>query len=271
MSHVSETIPVDQTATQTPEFMDADGIDLSQPLYEQVAGLGDQYFEWVHDPIRKATIRGLQAREQGRWSGSVRIFRADWLEAMTHISWRLVLAIWLPVVVVLPASARVIYDQGWGLMATMFVAGIAVWTLVEYVLHRWCFHTPPRGPRGIRAHFLAHGIHHFDPYDGSRLVFPPLLGVGIAVPLFILFELLFPTGIALTLISGLLAGYLIYDMSHFISHHGSIRVPWFRFLHRYHKAHHHREHNAMFGVSSPLWDLVFRTGSRNVRQVPLDH
>ena len=104
--------------------------------------------------------------------------------------------------------------------------------------------TPPRGATAIRAHFLAHGIHHFDPYDASRLVFPPLSGAGIALVLYALLESALPTGMAMAMMSGLLAGYLVYDMSHFISHHGRVRDPWFRFLHRYHKAHHHRESTA---------------------------
>jgi 4-hydroxysphinganine ceramide fatty acyl 2-hydroxylase len=81
---------------------------------------------------------------------------------------------------------------------------------------------------------------------------------------FFLLESLLPTGPALTVMSGLLTGYLAYDLSHYISHHGTTGNSWFRFLHRYHLAHHHREPNAKFGVSSPLWDLVFRTGSQDL-------
>jgi sterol desaturase/sphingolipid hydroxylase (fatty acid hydroxylase superfamily) len=260
----AQTIQEDQADVRGSEFVDAFGIDLSNPLYPQVAGLGDRYFEWVHTPIRKSTLRKLRDWDRSKWPGSVRIFEAAWLEVMTHISWRLVVGIWLPVVVILPVAARLFFDQGWGPMAGLFVAGFFLWTLVEYVLHRWIFHTPPRGPGAIRAHFLAHGIHHLDPYDATRLVFPPLSAVGIALVVFFLLESLLPTGPALPVMSGLLTGYLAYDLSHYISHHGTTRKSWFRFLHRYHLAHHHREPDAKFGVSSPLWDLVFRTGSQNL-------
>jgi sterol desaturase/sphingolipid hydroxylase (fatty acid hydroxylase superfamily) len=249
-----------QTEVRGSEFVDAFGIDLSLPLYPQVAGLGDRYFEWVHSPIRKSTLRKLRAQDRGRWPGSVRIFATEWLEVMTHISWRLVVGMWLPVILILPVAANFFFGQGFGTIAGQFVAGFVLWTLVEYILHRWFFHTPPHGPGAIRAHFLAHGIHHLDPYDATRLVFPPLSAVGIALVVFLLLESLLPTGTALAVMSGLLAGYLTYDLSHYISHHGTMGNAWFRYLNRYHLAHHYREPDAMYGVSSPLWDLIFRTG-----------
>lgn len=241
--------------------VDAFGIDLRRPLYPQVANLGDRYFDWVHTPIHRKTLRALAVADHGPWPGSVRIFGSDLLESMTHISWRLVLAIWVPVILALAAVARHGEGLAWGRIAGIWAAGFLVWTLVEYVLHRWFFHTPPRTPGQIRMHFLAHGIHHFDPHDATRLVFPPLSGAGIALVLYLVCELVMPTGAACALMSGLLSGYLVYDMSHYISHHARIRDPWFRYLARYHQAHHHREPEALFGVSSPLWDIVFRTGS----------
>ena len=243
------------------EFIDAYGIDLRKPLYPQVASLGDRYFEWVHTPVRKSSLTRLRQWDQGRWPGSVRIFDSVFLEPMTHITWQLVLAVWLPVVLGLLVAARLTFDISWVAMATIWFGGLVTWTLVEYVLHRWFFHTPPRTAGQIRTHFLAHGIHHYDPFDGTRLVFPPLSGLVIAAVLYLLMELALPTGQAMALMAGLLTGYLLYDLSHYVSHHGRIRDPWFRFLSRYHKAHHHRDPDALFGVSSPLWDLVFRTGS----------
>jgi len=56
-------------------------------------------------------------------------------------------------------------------------------------------------------------------------------------------------------------GYLIYDMSHYLSHHHKTQNRWLKFLKKYHLAHHHRDHDRYFGVSQPFWDLVFRTGS----------
>jgi dihydroceramide fatty acyl 2-hydroxylase len=249
-------------ATDRDPFIDEFGIDLRRPLYPQVGALGDRYFAWVHRPIRKSTRQKLHEWDQGRWPGSIRVFEQEWLEVMTHIRWQLVLAIWLPVVVGLLVLARLSGQLSWPALAGWSVTGLFIWTLVEYILHRFFFHTPTRSPAGNRAHFLAHGIHHYDPFDGTRLVFPPLGGLGIAAVIYLGFYLTLPWGESLALMAGLLAGYLLYDLSHYISHHGRIKDPWFRYLHRYHQAHHHRDPDALFGVSNPLWDLVFRTGQR---------
>ncbi len=245
-------------------LVDAWGMDLRRPLYDQVAGLGDRYFDWVHEPVRKTTLRHLRETQDGRWAGSVRIFASDALETMTHISWRLVLAVWVPVILALLAASHRGFGVGLRSAAGLWLGGLVLWTLVEYLLHRFFFHTRPKGPAAIRLHFLAHGIHHLDPFDGTRLVFPPVAGAMIAAVLFLLMDLVLPTGAACALMAGLLTGYLVYDMSHYVSHHGRIRDPWFRFLHRYHAAHHHRDPDALYGVSSPLWDLVFRTGSLKI-------
>lgn len=256
--------PSPPPSSPTEPLVDAYGIDLRKPLYPQVGALGDRYFAWVHEPVRKTTLRTLRETDPGRWPGSLRIFETGWLEAMTHISWKLVLAIWVPVVLALLAAARATFGVAWLALGGLWFGGLVLWTLVEYVLHRFFFHTAPRGAAGIRWHFLAHGIHHLDPFDGTRLVFPPLAGFGIAGVLFVLMNLVLPLGAACAVMGGLLTGYLMYDMSHYVSHHGRIRDPWFRFLHRYHAAHHHRDPDALFGVSNPLWDLVFRTGSLKI-------
>jgi sterol desaturase/sphingolipid hydroxylase (fatty acid hydroxylase superfamily) len=60
--------------------------------------------------------------------------------------------------------------------------------------------------------------------------------------------------------AGLLTGYIAYDMTHYYTHHGKPRSRVGKYLKRYHLAHHHKEPDRLFGVSNPLWDVVFRTG-----------
>ena len=107
---------------------------------------------------------------------------------------------------------------------------------------------------------MAHGIHHLDPWDPTRLVFPPLAGIGIAGVIFGLIYLVLPLGPALALMSGFLAGYIAYDMTHYYTHHAKPRSRWGKFLRAYHMSHHHRYQHEMYGVSQPLWDIIFRTG-----------
>jgi hypothetical protein len=53
-------------------------------------------------------------------------------------------------------------------------------------------------------------------------------------------------------------------MIHYYTHHGRPRSRWGKYLRAYHLSHHHRHQHRLFGVSQPLWDLIFRTGERGI-------
>jgi hypothetical protein len=57
-------------------------------------------------------------------------------------------------------------------VTALLLAGIAIWTLTEYWLHRLVFHWQPKFPGGDRLHFIIHGVHHDHPNDAMRLVMP---------------------------------------------------------------------------------------------------
>ena len=103
----------------------------------------------------------------------------------------------------------------------------------------------------------------------SSIVFAAALGVALAfVPLLavhgvesaLALGLLLPLGIATGLMSGILFGYVIYDLSHYYTHHARPKAKYGKYLKAWHLAHHHKWWTRMYGVSSPFWDLVFRTG-----------
>ena len=63
--------------------------------------------------------------------------------------------------------------------------------------------------------------------------------------------------------SSYLIGYMLYDSCHYFLHFldtKRVKMTWFQALQRYHNQHHYGIENAGFGVSSPLWDIVFRSG-----------
>ena len=69
-----------------------------------------------------------------------------------------------------------------------------------------------------------------------------------------------------TVWSFFLVGYMIYDMSHYAFHFVDTtkhKGSWFHKLQKYHNRHHFSGEYAGFGVSTPLWDLIFRTGYKN--------
>jgi sterol desaturase/sphingolipid hydroxylase (fatty acid hydroxylase superfamily) len=177
-----------------------------------------------------------------------------------------VVVIWLPVaayslgraIVAVSGEAFPVY------IPLGFALGLFAWTWVEYTLHRFVFHFRPRNPWQERISFLFHGVHHAQPLSKTRLVMPPAVSIPLALVLYALLRLVARAILGLDqwvapVFSGLVIGYLAYDMLHYSTHHLRVRWPWFVFLRRYHMHHHTQTPNLRFGVSSPLWDIVFGT------------
>ena len=170
-----------------------------------------------------------------------------------------------PFVVYIPMLALLFYrastrDVRLATVLGLTVGGILVWTLTEYVLHRYVFHWTKDTPWGRRVHFLVHGVHHDFPNDGDRLVMPLLMSVPLAVLFYVLFCYAFggaPMGEPF--FAGFAIGYLCYDGIHYAVHHFKQTSRLGKFIKRHHMLHHHADHDGGFGVSSPLWDYVFRT------------
>jgi hypothetical protein len=60
-------------------------------------------------------------------------------------------------------------------------------------------------------------------------------------------------------------GYLAYDYTHFAIHARRPRTRLGRYLRRQHMLHHYVTPDAHWGVSSPLWDWIFRSTMRASR------
>ena len=77
--------------------------------------------------------------------------------------------------------------------------------------------------------------------------------------------LIFGTPAAYPLFSGFIAGYLTYDYTHFHLHHHVPKTAAGKQLREQHMRHHFQDHRYGYGVSSPLWDYVFRTRSQKLK------
>jgi sterol desaturase/sphingolipid hydroxylase (fatty acid hydroxylase superfamily) len=140
-----------------------------------------------------------------------------------------------------------------------FLGGLLAWTLLEYTLHRWVFHLS-LGTGAFRRNilFMAHGYHHEFPDDPGRLVAPPLMSWPIAAVLAALYlTVLGP--FAEVAFAGTLVGYIAYDWVHYYTHHARPTSRLGQYIRRYHILHHHRDHDAKYGISSPLWDVIIGT------------
>lgn len=197
----------------------------------------------------------------------IRLFKSDFLEFFTHISPITVLIIWVPIILYMVFSEVVsgIARQAslWYVLGA-FLVGLFIWTPTEYLLHRFLFHYRPRNPFQERIIYLFHGIHHHQPQCKTRLVMPPVVSIPMAAIFFGLFYLV--VGILFhapdwvkPMIGGFSFGYLAYDMTHYAVHHLPMRRGWLKYIKRYHMMHHYKTPDQRFGVSSPLWDIVFNT------------
>jgi sterol desaturase/sphingolipid hydroxylase (fatty acid hydroxylase superfamily) len=190
---------------------------------------------------------------------SVRLFKNDFLESLTFVHPIVPLLFWSPVVAYLLWHALTVNEMPIAQVAIMVLPGLIVWTLMEYLVHRFAFHFPAKSSFGKRLVYLYHGVHHEVPDDKGRLVMPPLGAVIIMAILWGLFGLLIPAPWFEPFFAFFIVGYIIYDYIHYATHHLGIRHTFLKSVTRHHLEHHYKSEKSKFGISSPLWDWVFGT------------
>lgn len=190
---------------------------------------------------------------------SSRLFENDILEYFSHVHPIVPLLIWGPISTYLVYRGYSVYQMNALTLLFLAFAGLLVWTLTEYALHRYVFHYVGHSALSKRIHHLIHGIHHDEPEDGTRLVMPPVAAFIIAGILFAFFRLLIGPVYVEPFFGFFLIGYLCYDYIHYSVHHFRPRTPIGRYLKQSHMLHHFAESDVRWGVSSPLWDIVFGT------------
>jgi len=196
-------------------------------------------------------------------SQRVRLFKSDRLEKLTMISPRTFVLTWallLPLVV----------WMGWGSAdlseaLALLASGFVAWTLFEYAMHRYLFHLEREESHVQWFVFLIHGNHHASPNDPLRDLMP----LSVSLPVLALvwagcFALCGSAGTWLFL--GFTIGYVIYDTIHYACHQWPMRGKLGAALKRHHMRHHYVDESSNFGISSMLWDRVFGTCLKAIRQ-----
>ncbi|KAI5964926.1 SCS7 [Candida margitis] len=223
-------------------------LDLNKPLLMQLLRSNytkDFYLDQVHRP-----------RHYGK--GSAPLF-GNFLEPISLTPWWVVPLVWLP------PNMYIFYvgfvNQSPIVALSLWAMGLFVWTLVEYCLHRFIFHVDyllPDHPYFLTLHFLLHGVHHYLPMDGYRLVLPPTLFIVLAYPFYRIVFGLLPFYMACSGFAGGTLGYIMYDVTHYVLHHTKL-PKFFQELKTYHLEHHYKNYEMGFGVTSRFWDVIFET------------
>jgi sterol desaturase/sphingolipid hydroxylase (fatty acid hydroxylase superfamily) len=191
---------------------------------------------------------------------SARLFSSRFLEFFSHVHFTVPLIVYAPVVIYFLYQGSVNRELTTPGVVGLLVGGIFIWTLTEYLLHRFVFHYEPKSDIGKRLHFLMHGVHHDYPNDSLRLVMPPVISLPLAVVFFGLFYSVLGETLLPPFFAGFITGYLCYDMIHYATHHVSMKAtPLGLWLKQHHMRHHYQTDDLYYGVSTPLWDYVFGT------------
>lgn len=147
-------------------------------------------------------------------------------------------------------------------LAALALAGVAAWTLAEYLLHRFVLH-------GLSPFSDWHADHHRRP---TALIGLPtyaslsLFAVLVALPAWLLGGGWATCAFGL----GMACGYLGYGLTHHLVHHGGGRSAWVMRRRRSHALHHAVPiapgvRSVNFGVTSALWDRLLGTGRALLR------
>jgi sterol desaturase/sphingolipid hydroxylase (fatty acid hydroxylase superfamily) len=153
--------------------------------------------------------------------------------------------------VTVPLAIAIFVDLAGIYRLHLVLAGIAAWTLLEYLVHRFVFHRHAVGQR-------LHQLHHDHPSD------PDAERSSLSTPL-----LAFPIGYLLigaagvedgsAIFAGLLLGYLAFIAVHYAVHRWPIEPGSWLYPAKLRHLTHHCLEDSNFGVTTIFWDIVFRT------------
>lgn len=192
----------------------------------------------------------------GSSSPRARLFRNERLERMTLVSFRTFAIIWT---VILAAAIWASWGAAGPLTAAgLIAAGIAAWVLFEYAMHRFFFHLKLRSAFGRHLIFLAHGNHHAVPGDPYRNIMPPLISVGLAIPIWLALTAAFGARGSLVFL-GFAIGYVAYDTVHYACHQLPVRGKLMGRLRRHHIRHHCSAEEGNYAITAIFLDRVFGT------------
>jgi len=131
--------------------------------------------------------------------------------------------------------------------------GYLLWTLTEYVFHRWVYH------REQSLFGKGHRIHHDEPL--LPVAMPWFMTTFTVFGLWYACDSLLGIPLFSSLLAGWLIGFVWYSLVHHGHHHWDVPGAWMRKLKAYHRVH-HQVPGCNYGVTMRFWDDVFGTRLR---------
>lgn len=193
----------------------------------------------------------------------IKLFENRWLEKLTVIPVPGFLALWFVGLPLIAWRAWWSTGQASGTAAIVAAvlgcaAGIVLWTLTEYALHRFLFHWEPGSSVMEQFVFVLHGNHHDVPNDPLRNLMPPIVSLPVGALIWAAMAAL-AGSIGNWLFLGWISGYVAYDLVHYACHQWPMKGPVARMLKTHHMRHHHLHEEGNYAITGMMWDRLFKT------------
>ncbi|UBX49003.1 sterol desaturase family protein [Providencia alcalifaciens] len=152
----------------------------------------------------------------------------------------------VPIYVILAFTVALFRENAQLSWLIYFILGWCIWTLMEYIIHRYGFHF---------YYKRDHARHHVKPraWIGTT----PLVSTSLLAIIWGLCAILSNSiGLGSIIFIGFCFGYYSYIGIHYLIHHSKLAIinPL-----RHHHELHHRNPRINYGVSVRFWDYIFRT------------
>lgn len=137
----------------------------------------------------------------------------------------------------------------------VIVVGMILFSINEYLVHRFLLH---EFPRLLPKAYEGHVAHHKYPNEMKYIFGPIYYDVLIYAILYALMYLITRNlHLAAALAFGFNVFQVYYQWVHFISHRPIVPLfPWNRWLKRMHLLHHFKDEHLWYGVTHPYLDMI---------------
>ena len=179
-------------------------------------------------------------------------YKAPKTNSMAAISTYVVLSL------IIFSYGMVVIDQPFLSKIGLLLGGTLLFTFMEYVFHRFVYHSGEDYMAEENWQYKVHGVHHDYPTDKDLLAMPIPLAILLSAIFFGIFWVIMGPS-AFFFWPGFFIGYAAYLYVHYIVHTRKPPQNAFKILWSHHHLHHHVYDDKAYGVSSPLWDVIFGT------------
>ncbi|MEM8665121.1 MAG: sterol desaturase family protein [Pseudomonadota bacterium] len=164
----------------------------------------------------------------------------------------------------LTGGLAVAHASAWWVLLGGAIFGVAVYTLVEYLMHRFVYHWEPESKfwRIVTADMgRSHMGHHRNPakygggINGNQ---PPIVLIAAVLALGAYFTP-FPTAFGLMAVTTGAINYVGQEFVHFGTHHLPMNNRMMRAMKRHHMLHHYQDEHSNYGLFWPVWDWILGT------------